>query len=725
MNLASLLTLGATQSWNVSLILLLVKATLILIAALGITLAMQRTSAGARHLVWLVTLGALVLIPALTAWGPLRLEILPAASVTTAPRTNLSQQPAGSVMSENAAPPSSVSAATSPAPSAGVTTTTSGVLTTVRNLSPLSIVLALWGVVALAILASLAWSALTVRRLVRGSRPLDEMSWLNPMWEVSDRLGLTEPPRLLLSRQAKMPFACGLVHPTIVLPAECESWSHERRLAVLLHELAHVRRYDLVGHTLGRLVCAVYWFHPLVWTAAHRLRSESERACDDMALSCGTRATDYAEHLLDIVTSVRREGTPMVALAMARRKEFEGRMLAILDPELRHSTPSRRQSAALIATLAMISIVVGAAAPAPKSVRTSDGRVAQLDSARTSSSSTLPHADISPAPSPAPAATPAANSERREPHPDSKSEIALRMIESSSTNTTTSTLLSSSTGSAMPTISVSSGEPGSKTHVSVNIADVLRKALSARSGKGDKASDDRPILLAKVLRTDANPALRRVAAWGLAEYADSPVAAEALGTALRHDANEEVREMCAWALASGDDSPAATEALRAALRSDASVAVRRSAAWAIGSIGDNGSVSTLVAALSDASPDVRSRAIWAIGSIGPKQAPKPLIAMLNDKDPEVRELTAWALFTIEDPEAAPAIQAVLHTETDKDLQLSYIRALAALGEKSVDALRPLLESSDPRIKSMAVHALAGGHAAGPWPRPMPQPRPTP
>ena len=101
---------------------------------------------------------------------------------------------------------------------------------------------------------------------------------------------------------------------------------------MLLHELAHVRRRDLVGHTLGRLACAVYWFHPLVWTAAKRLRSESERACDDLALTCGARASDYAEHLLDIVTGVRHHATPAVALAMARRKEFEGRMLAILDP---------------------------------------------------------------------------------------------------------------------------------------------------------------------------------------------------------------------------------------------------------------------------------------------------------------------------------------------------------------------------------------------------------
>ena len=57
---------------------------------------------------------------------------------------------------------------------------------------------------------------------------------------------------LLRSDDAKMPFACGLARPTIVLPAECDAWTPDRRRAVLLHELAHVRRRDLLGHTLAR-----------------------------------------------------------------------------------------------------------------------------------------------------------------------------------------------------------------------------------------------------------------------------------------------------------------------------------------------------------------------------------------------------------------------------------------------------------------------------------------
>ena len=72
-----------------------------------------------------------------------------------------------------------------------------------------------------------------------------------------------------------------------------------------------------------------------------------------------------------------------------------------------------------------------------------------------------------------------------------------------------------------------------------------------------------------------------------------------------------------------------------------------------------------------------------------------------------------------------ALNDALKSESNKALQLSYIRALAAMGEKSVDAVRGLLTSSDPKIKAMAVRALAGGNAAGPWPWPWPEPRPFP
>jgi len=710
---------GGLTGSSVSMLLLLAKATLILLVALGITLTMQRASAGARHLVWLVTLAALLLVPGLTAWAPIPIRVLPPAakSVSNAksPPNAASTLPAGNTAgaaekNEKPGVSAQIGSPTDASPSAE----SGGKIAASSVLSVLSIIFLVWAAVLLVIAASLGYATLMVHRIVNRARPLDSADWLSPLFEVSDRLALEEPPRLLRSEDAKMPFACGVFRATIVLPAECDSWSLDRRRAVLLHELAHVRRHDLIGHTLSRLACAVYWFHPLVWKAAKQLRSESERACDDLALACGARAADYAEHLLDIVTSVRRDATPSVALAMARRKEFEGRMLAILDPELRHSSPSRKQSAALIGSLALISIVVGAAAPSPRAhpehtltpVNTAQG----IDLLNSRQSDT-------------------------KGYPNSR-----EIIGGSKTHEKTETVMSQNSQTVMG----QNTQMITSTHtnqIEQNFAKVVEQAVhqgtSAASTAlmkmitqgGSKAagkdSDERPALLARILTSDSSASLRRIAAWGLAEYADNQIAAEALANALRHDSDPSVREMAAWALAEGNHRSIAVDALSAAVRGDANTEVRATAVWALGSVGDRSSADVLSAALSDASPEVRKRAAWALGSSDLKQAPPKLISMLNDKDPEVRELVAWALYQIEDPASIPALEAALSRETNKDMQINYIRALAAVGEKSVDALKGLLESKDPEIRSIAVRALAGGHATGPWPYPWPEPRPFP
>ena len=691
---------------HLALAVLLVKATIILVAALAVTFAMQRTSAGARHLVWLVTLATLLVMPALSAWGPLPLRVLPAAETPRAAERLAANPPAVGVTPVSE-PSAAVPAAVASSPSTP---------SFIDDLSGVAIALAVWAVVVLAIGCSLIWSALVVRRLVRRARPLDAPEWLAPLWEVSDRLGLEEAPRLLRSEDAKMPFACGVLEATIVLPADCDSWSLDRRRAVLLHELAHVRRHDLLGHTLGRLACAVYWFHPLVWTAAKQLRSESERACDDLALACGTRATDYAEHLLDIVTSVRRDATPSVALAMARRKEFEGRMLAILDPQLRRAAPSRGQTTSLLATLALLAIVVGAAAPVP---RASAATVAQRSASRDS---------FALAPQAMREVTPTFEQDSRV-HGIVQRTVT-RQSTSVSTSMRTATNEIASAGAAAGVSAAARAVAGSRPIIEGAVATAAESAVRALFGNSqaarDQRSDDRPILLAKVLRTDTSATLRRVAAWGLSEYASTPIAADALANAVRRDASAGVREMSAWSLAEADEGEAGViDALSAALRGDADSKVRATAAWALGNVGDHAATDALVAALGDASPEVRMRALWAIGNVEPKQAPRQVMALLSDKDTRVRELAAWTLYSIEDPAAAPALEAALRTETNKELQLAYIHALAALGEKSVDAIRGLLESPDARIKTMAVKALAGGHAAGPWPWPWPEPRPFP
>jgi hypothetical protein len=98
---------------------------------------------------------------------------------------------------------------------------------------------------------------------------------------------------------------------------------------------------------ITRIVCALYWFNPLVWLAARRMCAERERACDDLVLDGGSRASDYAAHLIEIARSFRR--VPQVAaIAMARASRLERRVAAILE-DGRNRKRSAKAAVAFIA----------------------------------------------------------------------------------------------------------------------------------------------------------------------------------------------------------------------------------------------------------------------------------------------------------------------------------------------------------------------------------------
>ena len=119
--------------------------------------------------------------------------------------------------------------------------------------------------------------------------------WLPLAVELASDLGIAHRLRFRESARATMPMACGIVKPIVLMPADANRWPLERLRIVLLHELAHVKRRDCLTHVIVQLACALYWFNPLTWLAARHIRTERERACDDLVLASGTRGPDYAE----------------------------------------------------------------------------------------------------------------------------------------------------------------------------------------------------------------------------------------------------------------------------------------------------------------------------------------------------------------------------------------------------------------------------------------------
>jgi TonB family protein len=130
--------------------------------------------------------------------------------------------------------------------------------------------------------------------------------------------------------------------PRIMLPASALDWPSERLRAVLAHELGHVARADWLVHLVAQLACAVYWFHPLFWSAERALGRETELAADDEALGAGLEASQYAADVVEIVRACRADVGSRSAVAMARAKPLERRIAALLQPVSNRARVSRR-----------------------------------------------------------------------------------------------------------------------------------------------------------------------------------------------------------------------------------------------------------------------------------------------------------------------------------------------------------------------------------------------
>jgi beta-lactamase regulating signal transducer with metallopeptidase domain len=226
----------------------------------------------------------------------------------------------------------------------------------------------LWIVGTLFVLARLAFGTWRVGRLAKQGYRVADGEWLSLAQRLANRLDITRPLTLLRGESLAVPVTWGVVYPAVLLPPDSDEWPEARRRFVLVHEMAHVKRFDALTQLLAQFAIALLWFDPLIWLAAHRMRVEREHACDDYVLRDGTAPSLYAGELLEMVRSIgspRHESAApaFAALAMARRSEFEGRMLAILDPKQERHTLGRRSAIAASLALALLVIPLAALRP--------------------------------------------------------------------------------------------------------------------------------------------------------------------------------------------------------------------------------------------------------------------------------------------------------------------------------------------------------------------------
>ena len=320
------------------------KSTFVLGAAWMLAFALRRQSAAARHLVWTAAAAALLALPLLSVSMPaLRVRtgaLGPLVSTITFRTT--------AVATANSSAPSSLPATPAQAPGRPAHWSPD-----FRLLIPL-----LWAAGTALALAHMAAAWLVMWRIRRTARRFLDA----PLFPALARaLGIRRNVELLEVPSGGMPLSFGVFQPAVFLPADAREWREDRRRVVLLHELAHIRRGDLATQAVARAAVSLFWWNPLAWVAWREFVKERERAADDMVLTAGEPATDYASHLLEIARSMQTAPALVsAAVAMARPSQLEGRLMAILDARTNRKSPGPR--AALAATVLAVALVAPFAA---------------------------------------------------------------------------------------------------------------------------------------------------------------------------------------------------------------------------------------------------------------------------------------------------------------------------------------------------------------------------
>jgi HEAT repeat protein/beta-lactamase regulating signal transducer with metallopeptidase domain len=677
------------------------KATLLLALAALSSALLRRRSAAARHLVWTLALLAILALPvfsiALPRWQVPLLRLAadnaaPASGpVIGAPPLRRNTEPAPTV---EPAPPSSERSAIAASASSHAASGFS-----LNAVAWPALLLLLWIAGAAAVVGRLAFGLIAVHWLARRTQRAEDAPWFERACRLATQVGVSSRVRFLRSARAAMPMACGVLRPAIVMPADADSWPAERLRIVLLHELAHVKRRDCLTHALAQLACALYWFNPLVWIAARHVRTERERACDDLVLASGTPGADYADQLLEIARVMRAGRFPAVlagaSLAMAYRSQLEGRLMAILDPKVPRAGISRMRVAAA-AALAIVMVLPLASVQPWAYTYESHSFDADVPANVPVEVAAPRHAqDASPKPSPRPSPTVTAR-----PH---EQDVVQGVVQGTTQGVVQGVVQGATQGVVQ---GVTQGLAIGAIEGIASALPIIEDALDQVQKEQPSASrrskaDARTIAALTAALKDTDKDVRQTALDALVQLRD-PSIYEPLLEALK-DAAADVRQQAAFGLGQLRDRRA-LPALTAAVK-DASADVRQQAVFALGQLRDPNASEALIGAVRDTNADVRQQAVFALGQLRDKRASEALISALKDADPDVRQQAAFALGQIHDRTAVePLVIALKDSNADVRQQAAF--ALGQLDDaRAIDALTAALKDPSADVRQQAAFAL--------------------
>jgi beta-lactamase regulating signal transducer with metallopeptidase domain/HEAT repeat protein len=398
-----------------------VAATLLLVVALLLSWALRRSAAALRHRVWALAILGLLAYPLVQPFLPkisLGLFMSSPEGISNAHFTGKNPQESTSfartvlprqdrILADETATHADLPAAPLPkskpqiAADGGVWTSVVETLTRTFASHWPSMLAAVWAIGAAIGLAFLLNVHRTAFQLAQSATLPTDPSWAEMAGTVAAQLGIRRRVAVRSSDRIAVPVTAGWLRPVILLPAtekgtvpicaqhpsgRSGKWGlspfpDARQRMVLVHELSHVARGDVLWQIAAKLACVIYWPHPLVWLAARRMRVEREAACDDAVLRDVERPSEYASLLLDVAKSLSdrsiggkgdwllfpegpegcsAEKVPVpfsAAVAMACGRSVEDRIRWIVEPN-RCRMPIGRRTAGWFAVGAILILYV-------------------------------------------------------------------------------------------------------------------------------------------------------------------------------------------------------------------------------------------------------------------------------------------------------------------------------------------------------------------------------
>jgi beta-lactamase regulating signal transducer with metallopeptidase domain len=218
-----------------------------------------------------------------------------------------------------------------------------------------------WALIAAAAVARIAVGLWRVRQLRSSCVPVKVVAVNSAVPSAARGKTALLERRVLIctSDQVPVPTAIGFFRPTVVIPNwAMNELSSEELNAVILHEVAHLRRWDDWSNLAQKTIRALFFFHPAVWWIDNRLSLEREMACDDLVLADTANPRGYAECLVSLAEkNFLRRSLTMAQAAVGRIRHMSARVARILQHPGAGARPGWKPATAVVAILCAAGLV--------------------------------------------------------------------------------------------------------------------------------------------------------------------------------------------------------------------------------------------------------------------------------------------------------------------------------------------------------------------------------